>query len=375
MSELLTIVGASARAAAASAVRAGYSMRAADLFADLDLCRLGSALRVGDYPDGLARALAGSHGGGWMYTGALENFPAQVDEWSRFRPLWGNPARVLANVRQPQLVAAALRQAGLRYPALCFEAADVPRDGSWLCKSLRSAGGVHVQAWGQRSPVDLPPDHYLQQFIVGTSCSAVYLAARGDSVLLGITRQLDAARWTGAEGLRYCGSLGPLEVSADADAQFARIGQVLARDFDLVGLFGVDAVVNAEGVWPLEVNPRYTASVEILERAYEIHAVALHVAACRAGELPARPTRVHGVQHAKAILFASRRFEVSADVHALDEQAARQQWPAWADLPRSGSVIEAGWPILTVFAAADTDHAALEALQSQATTARRMVER
>ena len=54
VSERIAIVGASVRAAAASAVRAGFSVAAADLFADEDLREIADATRIRDYPDGLA---------------------------------------------------------------------------------------------------------------------------------------------------------------------------------------------------------------------------------------------------------------------------------------------------------------------------------
>src|SRR5437762_79510 len=140
----LTIVGASARAAACSAVRAGFVVHAADLFADADLCRIAEATRVRDYPHGLAAVLAGPQTGGWMYTGALENYPKLVDEWSRLRRLWGNAGDVLRGVRQPRELADALGRAGLPCPAVTFDGGPLPRDGTWLRKAFRSAGGARV---------------------------------------------------------------------------------------------------------------------------------------------------------------------------------------------------------------------------------------
>ena len=49
---------------------------------------------------------------------------------------------------------------------------------------------------------------------------------------------------------------------------------MLADRFELSGLFGVDFILDGDQVWTLEVNPRYTASVEIVERATGIHAIA-----------------------------------------------------------------------------------------------------
>ena len=52
MSPILLIAGASVRAAAWSAARAGYLPVAADRFGDADLSSLAQATRLDSYPDG-----------------------------------------------------------------------------------------------------------------------------------------------------------------------------------------------------------------------------------------------------------------------------------------------------------------------------------
>ncbi|MEX0977627.1 MAG: ATP-grasp domain-containing protein, partial [Pirellulales bacterium] len=196
MNRVLTIVGSSARAAARSAADAGFLVRAGDLFADADLCRISQATRVSQYPAGLAAVVGGSQPGAWMYTGALENHPSLVDAMARQRPLWGNPAAVLHRVRSPRRVAEALGRSGLACPTVAVEPRAVPRDGSWLCKPRRSAGGRGISFWTHQSP---PANRrhacYYQQFVEGAACSAAYVAARGRAVLLGITRQLIGQAW------------------------------------------------------------------------------------------------------------------------------------------------------------------------------------
>ena len=87
----LAIVGASVRAAAMSALRAGLAPVAVDLFADADLRALCPAERVTSYPRGLAEWLADAPAGAWLYTGGLENHPVLVASmarpgiWSRYQ--------------------------------------------------------------------------------------------------------------------------------------------------------------------------------------------------------------------------------------------------------------------------------------------------
>jgi uncharacterized protein len=365
--QVLTIVGGSVRAAASSALRAGFSVHAADRFGDADLRRICSAAGVDDYPAGLAEVLRGSQSGGWLYTGALENYPALVDTLARIRPLWGNPAEVLRRVRHPQRVADALGGRGLPCPAVTFDARCLPRDGSWLRKSLRSTGGAQVSRFDQSTSVGgaAAEDYYFQQFVEGAACSAVYVGAGRKAALLGVTRQLIGAPWTGAGGFQYCGSVGPLALSGDVTEHFVQIGDVLAHEFELVGLFGVDAIINAQGVWPVEVNPRYTASVEVLERAVGLRAMELHVAACQAAELTASHAIFTRLRCGKAILFATSRLEIDADLDVPANQAETSPWPALADIPARGTTIEPGWPILTVLCEAPSEREVIDALRQQ----------
>ena len=204
---------------------------------------------------------------------------------------------------------------------------EIACDGSWLWKGLQSAGGLQVARWrsvagdptaAQTPAAHSPPAnrHYFQRHVAGQSVSAIYLAAQGQALLLGVTEQLLATAdgtidWNLGEAVagdcfRYAGSIGPVLLDERLTGVFSEIGSALAAEFDLAGLFGVDAVVTGETVWPVEVNPRYTASVEVIERATGATLLALHDAACRDGVLPPTARLSAGCIVGKAILVASR---------------------------------------------------------------------
>jgi predicted ATP-grasp superfamily ATP-dependent carboligase len=351
MPQAILILGASARAAAGSAVRAGYEPWAADLFGDADLacCRL--SRRVADYPAGLVRTASDFPPAPWMYTGALENHPRLVDRIADQRPLYGNPGAVLRGVRDPVAVNDALRAAGLPCP-------DVTRlrsgcdEGTWLRKPLASCGGDRItRVEGRTADGDRPRRVFFQRFVAGQPCSAVFVAASGQAVLLGVTRQLTGATWAGADGFRYSGSLGPLPLDGRLEAAFRAIGQCLATRFGLAGLFGVDAILAEDSVWPVEVNPRYTASVEILERGLGLRAVADHIRACQVGALPAAPRGPSTGRCGKIVVYARQPCRVPADFADFVAQANRgAPWPTVADVPVPGTCIQVGHPVVTVLA-------------------------
>jgi len=354
MPSRLLIFGASVRAAAQSAIRAGFQPVGADMFGDVDLAECCTAHRVDDYPRQLETLVKTLPESPWLYTGALENRADLVDRIARLRELYGNPGDVLRQVRDPFLVGQALTQDGLRFPEV---ARHLPRGrrGSWLQKPFESSGGERISLIRESATGDGAcggdSRTYFQRFIDGDSCSAIYVGAAGRAMFVGATRQLVGAAWTGATGFKYAGSIGPLVLPEHIEAEFQRIGGCLAKRFGPVGIFGVDAIVAENAVWPVEVNPRYTASVEILERVTGIETIAMHVRACRDGKLPRSCEKRRKCFCGKAIIYADRTLTVPERfVRFAGRLNRRAVQSAIADIPAGGQQIEAGRPVVTVFA-------------------------
>jgi predicted ATP-grasp superfamily ATP-dependent carboligase len=365
VSQLLAIVGASVRAAAASAVRAGFQVAAADLFADADLRRIAAATRIDNYTRGFRDWLANlaPRPNAWMFTGALENRPDLVDTLSDIAPLWGNRGAVLQAVRSPWRLADVLDAAGLKFPEIRQSPGGLPTNGSWLIKTCRGASGTGVSAFtGDESPVD---GAIYERRVPGTPCSAVFAASHLGALLLGTVRQLVAEAWLGARDFQYCGAIGPLSLPVAVSAEIVAIGRALAQAFELRGLFGVDLVIDGDKVWVIEVNPRYTASIEVLERASGIQAIKLHAATCSerppiAVQFPANVS-VHG----KAILFAKQNVLISTAIsERLNRESAAATPPSVADIP-AAEPIARGRPIVTIFAESTSAERTLQILQNR----------
>jgi predicted ATP-grasp superfamily ATP-dependent carboligase len=373
MRETLLIVGASARAAAFSALRAGLRPSCADLFADADLQSRCPVLRLtGRYPHAFLDRIDAAPGP-WMYTGGLENWPGLVRRMAERRPLWGNDAAALGRCRNPWFVCRALRTAGLPAPAVRRRA---PSSGRWLVKPLGGSGGRGIRFWDQSSaaPGRRRAPVCFQKFIDGTPVAAVYVADGERSRLLGVTRQLVGQSFLHAAPFHYCGSIGPLLPPEDLRRQLERLGDVLAARCGLRGLFGVDGVLRGGAFWPVEINPRYTASVEVLEHARGLRALAEHAHVFIHGALaPAKPQAAPlpspGSFIGKAILFARAALVFPAEGPWQDELRSPTplyEVPAYADIPAAGQPVEAGRPILTFFARADSAAACEDALRRTA---------
>ncbi|MHB0957564.1 MAG: ATP-grasp domain-containing protein [Pirellulaceae bacterium] len=377
----LIIAGASARAAAQSAVRAGMQVTAADMFCDRDLADCCPAQRVPNYPQGILGITGQIPPTEWMYTGGLENEPDLVDAVSQRHTLLGHAGHVLRRVRDPWQLAHVLGRQKLLYPQ---PQREPPTDAArrWLLKPQRSCGGLRI-GWfdpprtiafparmlgqdllpGEDRDAESIESHrpgcglgddgswYYQPWIDGVSLAAVFLAAAGAAVLLGVTRQLVGSRWAGAHGFRYVGSIGPLELDGEAYRRFERIGNCLAEAFSLKGVFGIDTVASGSDVWTIEVNPRLTASVEILERATGLSVTSLHRDVCRGAPLPAYRLRDAGPWYGKAVLYAATDCVIDRDFYQrLNTVSSPDRRGRFADLPRIGTRIPAGHPVLTTFA-------------------------
>jgi predicted ATP-grasp superfamily ATP-dependent carboligase len=395
----LVILGASVRALAESAVRAGWAVHAADLFCDLDLQAIattavpaahGPAEAGTGYPSSLLAAAEDFPPSiPWCYTGAVENHPDIIDAIARVRPLAGNPGDIVRQLRDPLHVSAAANAAGLSFPETLTSSNGVPLDGTFLVKPLASAGGRGIRRWTRAVAADHTanranaPDQkqIWQRFMPGTPLSASFCFAEGSARLLGVSQQLIGEPWCHAGPFAWCGAValrtGSSRTETDSlAAPLERLGGILAERFQPVGLVGVDLVVDADGsVEVIEVNPRPTASMELFERSGAGSIAGHHLAACGyATPSRSRPEQLQpqpASTWAKAVLFAARATPVSQTlIDALVQEThpwthADGGWPALADIPRPGQTIASGAPVVTLFATARAGDDALAILRDR----------
>lgn len=328
-------IGASVRALAQSLVRGGHRVIAADLFNDLDLQHIALLTqRIVDYPRDLLHLVDDVIADAFIYTGGLENEPDLIDQLAERLPLLGNPGRVLRRVRDAFLLRDTLVRGGFAMPPMTKELPSVTSQ-QWLQKSMRSSGGLRV-SWARSPPHDLSENDYFQAFIDGVVYGASFYASDGNTRLLGIARQLADCPWINAPRFHYAGSVGPVTLPAGLRDHVERLGQFLACEFDLRGWFGVDFVVDShEQLFVLEVNPRYTASMELLEQ----------------GTSPLA---------AKAILYADREVSVTSEF----SQRLIQRGDA-ADIPTAETRLSACSPVCSVFARGTSEPLVLADLQDK----------
>ena len=337
------MVGLSARALSQSARLAGYAPLAADFFCDLDTqesaqkCqRVEGSLARGFEWEPLAQALdrlaVDREPEGVVCGSGFEDRPELLDRIAERWPLLGNSAAAVARVVDPATLAELCATLGIPHPRWSAR----PQNGGWLTKRAGGSGGSHVASRDQGTR-----GRHWQERVEGEPISALVPA-------------MERRRWfsdpvrNGPDPLtlfRPTATVGGAPVSmspALAEALSDAARNVVAA----AGLVGLNSVVDfpvGGDAWHLiEVNPRPGATMDIFRPAGE-SLFALHVEACR-GRLPSRPPAFEGGAAAR-IVYARR------DVPKVPEF----RWPDWtADRQPSGTSLQAGAPVCTVTAFAQT---------------------
>ena len=368
----LLILGASTRAAAASAVRAGFDPVCADRFGDEDLRRIASVIAVDNDLHRTLEAVKGLPPTPWIYTGSLENDPKFIAAVSERHPLLGNPREALRKVRDPCWLERTLTAHDL--PALRVRSnrssdAYVRTDNRpdvgvrstgerWLLKPTRGGGGCRITVWSGQ-PLPTNEHSYFQEQRLGTPMSALLMGRPDSAELIGVCEQLIGPAFGAPTEFGYAGSIGPIAVSDLTRELLQRLGDTLTREAQLRGLFGIDFILADDFSipWLVELNPRYTASVEVLERALGRALLADHVIACENRTVRHWRMRERPANHrivGKQIVYATSDLTVPHLESLFEPDGHTPEAPLIADIPAPESRIATGWPICTVFAEAET---------------------
>lgn len=366
------LLAVSTRAMAESAVRGGHDVVAVDFFADRDQALVAEAYALGRdlglplTAEGLREAAGRMAADGVVYGANLENHADVVELLGREHEVFGNPPNVLREVRDWKLLRRVCKREAIAHPVTLLPGEEARAvGGRWLRKRARSGGGHGIRRWDGR-PLDA--DHVLQSAVDGSPASVAFVADGRDCRILGFSEQLIGRAALGSSGFAWCGNVHPLSVSIAESkrltAHLYHAARTLTRHFGLRGVNGMDVVVGRDrdgGLLPhlIEVNPRFSGSMELLDGALGISVLGVHVDAC-AGRLPDEGSlrSVATGFFGKAIVYARRRV-MTPDTDAWLARGVR-------DVPCSRQSVAEGHPICTVVARGDDSQSCLDGLLARA---------
>lgn len=390
----ILIAGGSVRAATDSAVRGGWEVIAYDQYGDLDLqeSSIWQSLPAGTEnwslnPTHIAQVQ------GWTYTGPFENWPAdavkfsdQADECSI--PLLGVTPELLRRIRDPRFLQETVANIGEKPLAVILPGqiatsasrpatqVDPDQIQEWIRKPLHSGGGFNVRDVSQAHITEeslhlsLNELEYLQEKVHGVPQSCIFMASSTHVERIGWTEGLIGTPW-GKYG--YRGSEGPITVPQAIDELACSLANAIVKVTGLSGILGIDGIRCKESWRPIEINPRYTASCEILEGTFGHPAslLDLHLRAWQSELKPPQPSDMSashvkktaeefssqpaGEDHlqrphfgCKQIVYAGETFH-APDLRAPWLNSDSHRSPVIADVPIPGTLILSGSPVCTLF--------------------------
>ena len=374
----LIIVGFSARAAAQCAHRAGFQTIVVDYCADRDLlayCHVYRSLEDAGWVDWIEECYPGIP---MLLAGGMEHRPNAVQACQQRSNRGGCTGTQLVAMRCLENWQRWALASGLEWPFTWIKSDGIedlpskrPTD-RWLIKSTHGAGGMGIAEWNPHDTsfhiesVLQNPNLYIQQYRRGEPLGVTMLSSEYGSVVVGVASSLGRSTQPFMPKYTYRGSIGPVSLHADQLARLQQFAATVASDTGFVGLWQADFLLDDRELTLLEINPRWSASMEILDAMYDVRLVALHCACCTRSItidewkevakkfssqllMPCKRSMGKIVMYAKETLLVDNR---QSDSWWMDRWQADSDSSGfrYADIPRAGTKIEAGQPIMTCIA-------------------------
>ena len=345
MSKLI-IAAISARGYAQAAVENGYEVVTLDIFADADTQRFSkqtfklkmheNAVDKADFKRAFLQ-IDLEKIDGFLYGSLFDSAPDLLAWVAERVPLIGNEPDALNQAKDFSFFKL-LDELKIMHPEVRIQAPEMNSD--WLVKQIGGSGGMHIKPANQAREGGYSWNTYFQKRVAGTPISMLFVADGKSAKTIGYNRQFISPN---AElPYRFAGAVSNVELQASIHKAFESAAQRLTSTLSLCGINSLDAILDGDELWVLELNPRLGATFHLYENL-----LPLHIQSC-AGDMTSFSPQSN-ISKAQLILYADDEMEVPHDF----------DWPSWAaDIPAneedaSGVKISIGIPICSVLAEAD----------------------
>jgi len=290
----LVILGFSARAAAECAVQAGYCPTVVDFCGDRDLLALKCHYHSMTNPDWLDWLVEQRTEGPVLLTGGMEHQSSFLYEYFRRSHRSCETIKSVLAMRDSQNWQQWAEVSDIVWPVSIsltnFSSAKSPDfdpnhlgpNFRWVLKSQKSVGGLGVQDW----PVDNELSHlrvqndiesyYLQERLDGIGVGVTFLTSQYGTIPLGVAENGFQDTQSFLPKYTYRGSIGPYRLSEANLFKLKSFAQIAGKESGIQGLWQADFILNEFQIALLEINPRWSASMEILDVAFNERLVAWH---------------------------------------------------------------------------------------------------
>jgi len=217
-------------------------------------------------------------------------------------------------------------------------------DKQFILKPVQGSGGYDINLLDNETSIQINDGEYiLQEYVNGISLSSSVLATESDAKTIVNTRLLTEHDFGIDDSFIYIGNILPLTSESimsdvnDIDKINETMNETsknLARKFNLIGSNGVDYILNENGLYVIEINPRLQGTFECVEKSLGINMLDAHIQACQ-GKLIEIPKPKY-YSYKKIVYSPTRMKYQKIDLDNI------------YDLPHIGSITEKSEPLLTI---------------------------
>ena len=216
-------------------------------------------------------------------------------------------------------------------------------DIQFILKPLQGSGGYDINLLENDTDIQFNDrDFILQEYVSGINLSSSILSTKTSSKTIINTRLLTEHDF-GKDSFIYVGNILPLTSKSilcevnDTDninRDMNETSERLANKFKLIGSNGVDYILNENGLYVIELNPRIQGTFECVEMSLGINMLDAHIKACH-GEMINIPNPKY-YSYKKIVYSPTRMKYQKIDLDNI------------YDLPHIGSITEKSEPLLTI---------------------------
>ena len=347
-SKPVLIFAQSGRFLAQSASQAGYRVWVADCFGDIDT--LVASERWQGLPKlasltckqflTVLQSLTKGEECSLIYGSGIEQCAHLLHQLPNHIELIANSADTINTIKTPTLFFDILNTLNLPYPTTVFDKDLANTD--YIAKSISGLGGSHIRPISQSDSLQ---NNYFQKITDGTPGSALFLANGKKAQILSINRQYIEP--TPRSPYRLGMIESPLDITSTHQKLITKACNRITQKTGLKGLNSLDFIISQKNeLFILEVNPRPSASIELIESKF-IPIIQLHINACH-GRLITKSLETPSCINSFRYIFAEKNFSIPSDM----------VWPVeCSDIAKSASLIKKDEPICSCLVQA-SDHAA-----------------
>lgn len=245
-------------------------------------------------------------------------------------------------------------------------------ENTWLVKDLSQAGGLGVRrlqpGLNERDSYSVAEEDrntvVLQRHVRGDSLGVAFLSGSEGGVAIGAVQSLSHRHHPWSEFI-YRGSIGPLPLTQDEWSRLDAFARCVTLETGWLGVWNADFIRASDGWYLLEINPRWSAGMELLDREKE-RSIAWHhahaIGAIDNGESWNSQERLIEQMRLQSVAPIRKEILYLESPWKCTEQAVAAMWErrwvgrsvssnSWSfgDIPPGRTELGAGYPFCSLF--------------------------